>query len=142
MEKCQGIFGKLFGHSYRPAITRGAPTANLGAMEGSSSAVIELINSTRPETLRKLRSAEMCKPRIIFRGGRWVVTSGTYPGCYLVGASGWTVSEAWANYVRAHNACATDYVNGLQRSPGDICFVEMEQARTSLLERVRRFISG
>lgn len=50
MDKCQGIFGKLFGHSYRPAITRGEPTANLGAMEGSSSAVIEVINSTRPET--------------------------------------------------------------------------------------------
>ncbi len=50
MDKCQGIFGKLFGHSYRPAITRGAPTVNLGAMEGSSSAVIEVINSTRPET--------------------------------------------------------------------------------------------
>lgn len=50
MDKCQGILGKLFGHSYRPAITRGSPTANLGAMEGSSSAVIEVINSTRPET--------------------------------------------------------------------------------------------
>lgn len=50
MDKCQGIFGKLFGHSYRPAITRGAPAANLGAMEGSGSAVIKVINSTRPET--------------------------------------------------------------------------------------------
>ncbi|KTH39039.1 hypothetical protein ASV25_11080 [Enterobacter hormaechei subsp. xiangfangensis] len=50
MDKCQGILGKLFGHSYRPAITRGAPTANLGAMEGSIRAVIGVINSTRPET--------------------------------------------------------------------------------------------
>lgn len=50
MDKCQGVFGKLFGHSYRPAITRGAPTSNLGAMEGSGSVVIKVINSTRPET--------------------------------------------------------------------------------------------
>ena len=50
MDKCQGIFGKLFGHSYRPAITRGSPSANLGAMEGSGSAIIQVINSTRPET--------------------------------------------------------------------------------------------
>lgn len=50
MDKCQGIFGKLFGHSYRPAITRGAPSSlKIGEFEGSSSAVIELINSTRPE---------------------------------------------------------------------------------------------
>ncbi|AVF16212.1 Uncharacterised protein [Enterobacter hormaechei] len=51
MDKCQGIFGKLFGHSYRPAITRGAPSSlKIGEVEGSSSAVIEVINSTRPET--------------------------------------------------------------------------------------------
>ncbi|EEW3156717.1 hypothetical protein EAY14_12315 [Escherichia coli] len=50
MDKCQGIFGKLFGHSYRPAITRGSPSANLGAMEGSGGAIIKVINSTRPET--------------------------------------------------------------------------------------------
>lgn len=47
MDKCQGIFGKLFGHSYRPAITRGAPSSlKIGEVEGSSSAVIEVINST------------------------------------------------------------------------------------------------
>ena len=50
MDKCQGIFGKLFGHSYRPAITRGSPSENLGAMEGSGGAIIKVINSTRPET--------------------------------------------------------------------------------------------
>ncbi|HAS1802799.1 TPA: hypothetical protein I4G93_26430 [Enterobacter hormaechei subsp. xiangfangensis] len=50
MDKCQGIFGKLFGHSYRPAITRGSPSANLGVMEGSGGAIIKVINSTRPET--------------------------------------------------------------------------------------------
>ncbi|VFS43800.1 Uncharacterised protein [Enterobacter cancerogenus] len=50
MDKCQGVLGKLFGHSYRPAITRGSPSANLGAMEGSGSAIIQVINSTRPET--------------------------------------------------------------------------------------------
>lgn len=51
MNKCQGIFGKLFGHSYRPTITRGEPSSlKLGEVEVSSSAVIELINSTRPET--------------------------------------------------------------------------------------------
>ena len=50
MDKCHGIFGKIFGHSYRPAITKGAPSANLGAMEGSGSAIIEMLNSTRPET--------------------------------------------------------------------------------------------
>ncbi|RAY30456.1 hypothetical protein DP184_06525 [Enterobacter kobei] len=50
MDKCQGIFGKLFWHSYRPAITKGAANLKLNAIEGSSSAIGELIDKTRPET--------------------------------------------------------------------------------------------
>lgn len=50
MSKCIGVLGLLFGHSYRPAITRGAPTANFGAMEGSGTVIIRLIDKTRPET--------------------------------------------------------------------------------------------
>ena len=50
MDKCQGIFGKLFGQSNRTAITRGAPSSlKIGEVEKRSSEVIELINSTRPE---------------------------------------------------------------------------------------------
>ncbi|GJK71898.1 hypothetical protein TUM17564_39250 [Citrobacter freundii] len=50
MDKYRGVLGFLFGHSYRPAITRGAPAANLGAMEGSGMVIIELIDKTSPET--------------------------------------------------------------------------------------------
>lgn len=50
MDKCRGVLGFLFGHSYRPAITRGAPAANLGGMEGSGTVIIRLIDKTRPET--------------------------------------------------------------------------------------------
>lgn len=51
MDKCQGIFGKLFGHLYRPAITMGAPSSlKIGDVEGSGIMLIKLINSTRPET--------------------------------------------------------------------------------------------
>lgn len=50
MDKCRGVLGFLFGNSYRPAITRGAPAANLGAMEGSGTVIIRLIDKTRPET--------------------------------------------------------------------------------------------
>lgn len=50
MDKCRGVLDFLFGHSYLPVITRGAPAANLGAMEGSGMVIIELIDKTRPET--------------------------------------------------------------------------------------------
>lgn len=64
MDKCQGIFGKLFGHSYRPAITRGSPSANIGAVEGSSSFIISLIDKTKPETFHGI----YCK-----RCGKWLM---------------------------------------------------------------------
>lgn len=50
MDKCRGVLGFLFGHSYRPAITKGAPSAKLEAVEGSSSFIISLIDKTKPET--------------------------------------------------------------------------------------------
>lgn len=50
MDKCRGVLGFLFGHSYHHAITRGSPAANLGAMEGSGTVIIRLIDKTRPET--------------------------------------------------------------------------------------------
>ena len=50
IDKSRGDLGILFCHSYRPAITRGAPAANLGAMEGSGTVIIRLIDKTRPET--------------------------------------------------------------------------------------------
>ena len=50
MDKCQGIFGKLFGHAYRPAITSGAPNLSLKSAQASSSSIGELIDKTRPET--------------------------------------------------------------------------------------------
>ncbi len=50
MAKCRGVLGFLFGHSYRPAITKGAPNLNLKAGHGSSSDICEIIEKTRPET--------------------------------------------------------------------------------------------
>lgn len=50
MDKCQGVLGKIFGHSYRIAITRGIPGCNIGDIGGSHSFVIDIVNSTRPET--------------------------------------------------------------------------------------------
>ncbi|AKF21593.1 hypothetical protein DP32_14415 [Escherichia coli] len=50
MDKCRGVLGFLFGHSYRHAITRGYPSAKLGEVKGSSSFIISLIDKTRPET--------------------------------------------------------------------------------------------
>lgn len=50
MDKCQGVFGKLFGHSYRPAITRGAPNLSLKTPYASIGVIGDLIDKTRPET--------------------------------------------------------------------------------------------
>lgn len=50
MDKCQGVFGKLFGHSYRPVITKGAPSANFDAKGVGSRAIIAMVDKTRKET--------------------------------------------------------------------------------------------
>lgn len=50
MDKCQGILGKIFGHSYRAAVTKGAPNLSLKAIQASSSVISEMIDKTRPET--------------------------------------------------------------------------------------------
>lgn len=50
MDKCQGVFGKLFGHSYRPVITKGVPSLNLKVPQASSTSICEIIDKTRPET--------------------------------------------------------------------------------------------
>lgn len=49
MDKCNGVLGKIFGHSYRIAITRGIPNCNIGNIEGSHRFMIDLVNSVRPE---------------------------------------------------------------------------------------------
>ncbi|WP_409247786.1 hypothetical protein [Enterobacter hormaechei] len=89
----------------------------------------------------------MYKPKITFRKGVWVVASGIYPGCPVVYAEGISVPEAWDNYVRTWNAVNSyaiqkGYSANLPGNPGDVCFIEIEQERTSLLERVRRFFHG
>ncbi|POT26580.1 hypothetical protein C3433_13360 [Citrobacter freundii] len=50
MDKCQGILGKIFGHSYRAAVTKGAPNLSLKSIQVSSSVISEMIDKTRPET--------------------------------------------------------------------------------------------
>lgn len=84
----------------------------------------------------------MAKPRIIFRRGKWLVTSAAYPGSFLVKATGVSVADAWRNYVKAHNSCAGDYVNALPRKPGAVYFVETRHERLSLLEKLRRIFRG
>lgn len=50
MDKCRGVLGFLFGHSYRPTITKGAPNLKIKVAEYSSSNICEMIDKTRPET--------------------------------------------------------------------------------------------
>lgn len=89
----------------------------------------------------------MYKPKITFRKGVWLVVSGIYPGCAVVYAEGLSVHEAWNNYVRTWNAVNSyaiqkGYSAKLPGNPGEVMFIEVEQKRTSLLERVRRFFHG
>ncbi|MGZ9731193.1 hypothetical protein ACXYCF_10940 [Enterobacter hormaechei subsp. xiangfangensis] len=49
MDKCQGVLGKLFGHSYRPVITKGAVLAPNGLTVSGYQAK-ELIDALRAET--------------------------------------------------------------------------------------------
>ncbi len=32
--KCQGFFGRIFGHSFRPVITKGEPVFRIGEQRG------------------------------------------------------------------------------------------------------------
>ncbi|HDH1458646.1 TPA: hypothetical protein PIT96_002789 [Klebsiella michiganensis] len=50
MDKCQGIFGKIFGHSFRVAITKCAPSMNLKAAEAGISSILQMMETSRPET--------------------------------------------------------------------------------------------
>ncbi|EPY1510977.1 hypothetical protein ACH677_16870 [Klebsiella aerogenes] len=50
MDKCQGIFGKIFGHSFRVAITKGAPAMNLKSAEADISSIMQMMEASRPET--------------------------------------------------------------------------------------------
>lgn len=50
MDKCLGIFGKIFGHSFRVAITKGAPSMNLKAAEAGISSILQMMETSRPET--------------------------------------------------------------------------------------------
>lgn len=50
MDKCQGIFGKIFGHSFRVAITKGAPSMNLKAAEAGISSILQMMETSRSET--------------------------------------------------------------------------------------------
>lgn len=50
MDKCRGVLGFLFGHSYRPAVTKGYPSINIETANGSMNAIAELVDKTRPET--------------------------------------------------------------------------------------------
>ncbi len=50
MDMCQGIFGKIFGHSFRVAITKGAPNLGLCEFRGGRGALLALMEKTRHET--------------------------------------------------------------------------------------------
>ena len=50
MDKCQGIFGKIFGHSFRVAITKGAPDLRLGEYQGGRGVLLDIMEKTRRET--------------------------------------------------------------------------------------------
>ncbi|EAA8157630.1 hypothetical protein AN690_0200685 [Citrobacter freundii] len=84
----------------------------------------------------------MAKPRILFRRGRWLVTSAIYPGNFLVKAEGASVADAWSNYVKEHNICTNDYVNALPGKSSDVYFVEMRHDCISLIAKFKRFIRG
>jgi len=42
MNECKGIFGRLFGHNYRPVFNR-TPPANIDGVSGSRYAVLDLV---------------------------------------------------------------------------------------------------
>ncbi|HAU4359982.1 hypothetical protein [Klebsiella oxytoca] len=59
MDKCQGIFGKIFGHSFRVAITKGAPSMNLKAAETGISSILQMMetSSQKPITESTVNAA-------------------------------------------------------------------------------------
>lgn len=53
MDKCQGVFGKIFGHSFRVAITKGAPDLKLRDYQGGRDALfISFCGSTQFAVVR------------------------------------------------------------------------------------------
>lgn len=54
MDKCNGIFGWLFGHAYKPVITKGIPHIKLQGVKYDSQSVIRIIDKFRPETFNGL----------------------------------------------------------------------------------------
>lgn len=50
MDKCQGVFGKIFGHSFRVAITKGAPDLRLSEYQGGRGVLLDIMEKTRRET--------------------------------------------------------------------------------------------
>ena len=59
MDKCQGIFGKIFGHSFRVAITKGAPSMNLKTAETGISSILQMMetSSQKPITESTVNAA-------------------------------------------------------------------------------------
>lgn len=49
MDKCQGILGRLFGHSFKPVITKSA-VKNPPRLEGTQSFVSRTLDAHRDET--------------------------------------------------------------------------------------------
>ncbi len=53
--KCHGFLGKIFGHSFRPVITKGEPVFGIGEHRGCDlNKIIELTDKSRPETFHGL----------------------------------------------------------------------------------------
>lgn len=50
MEKCHGLMGKLLGHSFRIAVTKGAPSIKINEASCSAATILRLIDESRPET--------------------------------------------------------------------------------------------
>lgn len=48
--KCTGIVGRLFGHNFEARYSYGAATTMVDEFEGNASAVIAVIEASKPET--------------------------------------------------------------------------------------------
>lgn len=49
MDKCNGLFGAVFGHSFVPVITKSAPTRPV-QLEGNANFALKVVDAYREQT--------------------------------------------------------------------------------------------
>lgn len=53
--KCHGFLGRIFGHAFRPVVTKGEPVFHVGKYRGCDiNKIIELTDKARAETFHGL----------------------------------------------------------------------------------------